>query len=74
MKQGNMIEEFEKYYTEYIAMKFIPLTAFPPSSCFLRVQVEVFKTRKGLESKSRESLSPVTWKPAFILEIFQQCQ
>lgn len=35
MKQGNMIEELEKYYTKYITMKFVTLTAFPPSSFFL---------------------------------------
>ena len=64
MKQGNMIEELEKYYTKYIAMKFVPLTAFPPFSFLLRrVQVGrnvVFKARKGLKHKSGKSLSPVT--------------
>lgn len=31
-----MIEELEKYFTEYIAMEVILLTAFTPSLYFLR--------------------------------------
>lgn len=36
MKQGNMIEELEKYFIKYIVMEVILLTAFTPSLYFLR--------------------------------------